>query len=281
MKKEPEKNEAVPVPAEDLESLGVERDYTAERNSRVVPFVRDLFASIGDHSFTFASGSKNDITTIDQALQDLENVAPTAAPRSSAEQKKVDEEIARLHEQRDTIEREITEEDQSYDDFYEKRFIKPALEKDLQVNDLNFTFSLANMAIGMLKSVASAPPPGNELRLVPAAQEIIKKLAEEDNLMLTVSEHEDPRKGLKRKELYERLYDEVVVPVFDKYEVKYNEVMQVFGIMSSILSMIQQRTTKTLDGARDIAEAKLWGIEDKDNLTIRQLHSKCVEKDEK
>lgn len=271
------KKEAVPVSDAQLADLGIERDYTAERDARVIPFVKDLFKEMGGHEFVFAAGSQSDVKELDAMIVRLQERAPTEV-RTEEEQKKIDDALEKLIAQRKTIDDEIKSEDNSFHTFYEQKFITPALTRQLRVSDINYTFGLANMAVEMLKSRATSPDSGTELRLKPAALEILAKLGEEEKLMLVVDEKEDPSVGQKRAELYQRLYNDVVVPIFDKYEVKYNEVMQVFGILQSILMQLKLITDKTIKGAQDIALAKLWGVEDSDDITIQQLHEKCIEK---
>lgn len=271
-------NKPVPVTDEQREEMGLARDYTEERNQRVKPFVKGLLARLGQHAFKFASVGKEEATYIDQTIAHLSQRAPTDKALTEEESKKIEETVATLTERREEIIKENDEESASFNSFYEDKFIRQALESNLRVQDISYTFNLTTMAVHMLKSVATTPDKGTELRLQPAALEILEKLGDEPDLMLVVLEGEPQDKGIKRAELYQRLYNELVVPIFDKYEVKYNETQQVFAIMEALIAQVKERVDRTMDGAREIALAKLWGIEDMADLTIAQVHKKCIEK---
>lgn len=270
----------VPVTPEQLEEMGVERDFTIERTHRVLPFIKKFFTNLGEHAFVFATGGKGDIAQIDAVIASLEERAPTDPELTEEQKAEIDGHIATLKEKREAIVADTDGEVKSFNDFYEQKFIAPALEQNLLLRDLRYTFGLANTAVEMLKSIATTPDVGQEYRLVPCALEVYKALGDQPDLMLGVTSDEDPARGAQRSALYEKMYKEVIVPIFDKHEVKYNEVLQVFGILSAIIAEVKHKVDVTISGARVIAEAKLWGIPDIDDLSIMDVHKKCIEKTE-
>jgi len=267
----------VEVTQADQEAMGIERDYTRERDDRVRPFVQTLIKNLGTHEFVFAGGTRADVDELDRMI-DRFSMAPTDTKRTPEEEKQVADSIAEMTEQRNAISEAIEKEKATFDTFYEQKFIGPVLDTEIRHNDLNYTFSLLNMATEMLKTQAVSPDRGTEFRLVPAAQEILCAMGEVDDLMLIVSEGEKPSKGLERTKLYEEMYRDVVVPIFDKHKVQYNEVLQVFGILQSLIQSVKQRSDVTVNGARAIADAKLWGLDDVDDLTVKAIHQMCIEK---
>lgn len=164
-------------------------------------------------------------------------------------------------------------EDASYNSFYTDKFMPSAIERDLRVHDMAYTFGLAKKVVEMLQ--ARSTQPVDEMRVVPCALEILGKLGSEDTLMLMSDT--SPEDGTKRAELYDSFYHEIVVQAFLKHEVEYNEVLQVFATMSTILSIVEHKTAMTIEHALHLAESKLWGIEDKDDVTLRRVHAKCIE----
>lgn len=164
-------------------------------------------------------------------------------------------------------------EDDSYNTFYSEKFMPGAMERGLFVTDMHYTFALSKKVIEMLQ--ARSTQPVDEMRVVPCALELIEALGKAGNLMLMSDVSDDD--GIARAQLYDDLYNELVVPIFMKHEVAYNEVMQVFATMSTIVSIVEHKTKNTLDHAMELAESKLWGVPDINEITIKQLHEKCIE----
>lgn len=210
------------------------RDYTAERNGRVLPFVKKFLSVLGEHPFTFQTEAGN------AAQEQAEN--------------------------------------ESQNRFYEQKFIPEALKRDLRMKDMPYAFALAKSCIEMLQNRSSTPKAGEEMRVLPAALEILAALGAQPKLMILVKEDEAEATGKHRSELYDSFYHDIVVPVFMKHEVAYHEVNQVFAIMIALIDGTERRTAITLKNARNVAEAKLWNVEDTDDLTIRKVHEKCIEK---
>lgn len=164
-------------------------------------------------------------------------------------------------------------EDDSYNAFYAEKFMPTAMAKGLFVTDMHYTFSLTKKVIEMLKERSTQPV--DEMRVVPCALELIEALGKAGNLMLKADLA--PEDGIARAQLYDELYHELVVPIFMKHEVAYNEVVQIFATMSAIVSIVEHKTANTLQHAQELAESKLWGVPDTSEITIKQLHEKCIE----
>ncbi len=168
-------------------------------------------------------------------------------------------------------------EEQSFDDFY-SHFITQAMTTDLRIKDVDYTFQLTKLAIEMLHTQFAAKGAETATRLLPVAQDIYQQLAEVENLMLDVQEDEPAYMGENRAALYARLVEDIIIPTFAKYSVATYEVEEVFAYLKVLIYQIEQRTTITLDSASRMAGAKLWGIDDVDDLTVRAIHEKCLEK---
>lgn len=164
------------------------------------------------------------------------------------------------------------EEDESYNLFYSQRFMPEAMERNLRLNDMGYTFQLVKKTIEMLQNRSSQPD--DEMRCVPCAIEILGKLGEQPSLMLVNGEED----GEKRADLYTEFYNDIVVPAFMKHEIAYNEFNQVFAVMSTMIAVLEHKTGVTLDSARDLADTKLWGVSDPSEISIRQLHEVCLRK---
>lgn len=165
------------------------------------------------------------------------------------------------------------EEDESYNTFYSEKFMPTAMTKGLFVTDMHYTFSLTKKVVEMLQNRSTQP--ADEMRVVPCALELMEALGKAGDLML--KSDISPEDGIARAQLYDDLYKDLVVPIFMKHEVEYNEVMQVFATMASIIGIVEHKTANTLQHAQELADSKLWGVPDTNEITIKQLHEKCIE----
>lgn len=208
-----------------------ERDYTAERNSRVLPLVKDTLYTIGTYLFNF----NRDLT-------------PEAANK----------------------------ERESLLTYVRTVFMPNAIGRSLRFNEIDYHFQLTGAVIQMLKSRANTPADEKDERLSKAAQEILARVGAANTLMIDFSADND-ESGLKRAELYDTFYTDIVVPVFEQFEIKSNESAQVFAIIDSLLAGVRETIQAELVSARKVAEAKMWEVDDIDNLDILTIHKKVVE----
>jgi hypothetical protein len=227
--------QAVPVTPENLAEMGLvptERDYTREQNDRVIPLVRFLFKSIGNHDFKLQEDA--DDKTQEQA------------------------------------------EIKAYNVLYTDHLMPEVLARgNLRLADINHLFALSKLAVEMLKSIGTSAE--NQLRPIGAAQEVLALLAEEENLMLNPDGQEPKEFGERRAEQYGKFYKEKVVPVFEKHNLRYDEVEQVYALMMALVSQMEYVTTQSLRRAKAIADTKLWEVTDTDEITVNDVHAVLTE----
>lgn len=208
-----------------IEEQKEERDYTEERNVRVLPAVSFILRRLG----RFLKGR-----TEGMELGDM------------------------------------------YIDFYRTLFVPKVIKQDMQCNDINYTFSLTKTAIEMLEARSKTSPDADNPRVTSAGLEIMELLGEQGDLQLvqkeSVSEEKDEEDGIARAKLYDGLYQSIVLPTLSKYGIGYNEVEAVFAEMKLNIDNMALLTTGAFDEARKRADTVKWGVEDIDNLTIKQLN---------
>ncbi len=105
-------------------------------------------------------------------------------------------------------------------------------------------------------------------RCVPIARALLLALASHKDLQIGSNVTTTPEKITK---CYGDFYAEVAIPLFMEKDLKLSEVGYVFSIMSQAIDLAKGMTEKSLDANRDIADARLYGVDNIDELTLKQL----------
>lgn len=104
--------------------------------------------------------------------------------------------------------------------------------------------------------------------VVPVARELIKLVAARaDELVMGqvgVSE-------TKAAELAQKMYKEDVIPLVMKHNLRLNELPYLFSIILQPFTFLNDMTTSSMEMNRDLADARLYGIDDIDELRISDL----------
>lgn len=173
------------------------------------------------------------------------------------------------------------EERESFTSFVQTQFIPLAFEHKLQQKDLNYTFQLAGVVVEMLRNRSMMPQDETDPRISNCALDIMLQLSEQDTLRIRFTDDEvDPEKsGLLRAELYDQFYREIVVPTLYRYEIQINEVNHVFEVMAGLVKETEGLVKQTVQDARSVAEAKMWGVDNIETIDILTIHKKVVEEE--
>ena len=158
----------------------------------------------------------------------------------------------------------IKAENDSHDRFYEEAFIPLILERELKIKDLSYLFTMMKTSVSMMVEVLDEPH--YTARVKDCALELFGMMAGEKTLNLA---HTDDK--AKNLEVYREMYSRLVDPLFKKYEIQYNEVSLVFTIMQALLVQVETRGAITIDAAKKVADANVYGIEDIDDLTVNRV----------
>lgn len=105
-------------------------------------------------------------------------------------------------------------------------------------------------------------------RCIPIARALLLALASDEQLKIgseaTISQDEAVK-------FYGDFYGKTVIPLLIEKDIALNEVGYIFSIMQQAVHSLSEITTKSLDMNRDIADARLYHVEDIDDLTIKHL----------
>lgn len=173
------------------------------------------------------------------------------------------------------------EERESFASFVQTQFIPLAFEHKLQQNDLNYTFQLAGTVVEMLRNRSLIPLDETDPRISDCALAILKDLGAADTLRIRFADDEvDPKKSSElRAELYYGFYNAVVLPAFERYQIKPNEMNHVFEVMAGLIKETGEKVMTTVADARSVAEAKMWGVDNIETIDILTIHKKVVEEE--
>lgn len=228
-------SEITPEATTNVEQAPVERDYTAERDDRVVPIVSHILKTLGAYDIKFARGKA------DPATQ--------------------------------------KEERESLAEYIRSEVMPEAMKVGLQQSDIPHTFKLASTVIEMLRNRAYTPEDETSERISSCAKEIMLKLGEAETLRIRFQDDQaDPvGSGEARANLYSEFFKTIVLPAFEKYEIKFNEVDHVYGIMATLITEVSRMTENTVKDAREVAEQLMWGVDDINSLNILTIHKKVID----
>lgn len=184
---------------------------------------------------------------------------------------------------RDRTPEAAKEERESFASFVQTRFIPLAFEHKLQQKDLNYTFQLAGTVVEMLRNRSLIPLDETDPRISDCALAIFRDLGNADTLRIRFADDEtDPEKSSQlRAELYDAFYNAVVLPAFEQYQIKPNEMNHVFEVMAGLIKETGEKVMTTVADARSVAEAKMWGVDDIETIDILTIHKKVVEEEPK
>ena len=108
--------------------------------------------------------------------------------------------------------------------------------------------------------------PTYSVRVMECAKEVFALMGEEKTLNL--AHREDKGKSF---ETYTGMYERVIKPTFDKHNIQYNEVSLVFTIMQAMLAQVEIRASNTIESAKRVADAMVYGVDDIDYLTVDKV----------
>lgn len=179
---------------------------------------------------------------------------------------------------RDTSPGSDEKERASLAEFIRTEYMTRVLSQKLKQTDVSYTFKLMGMVVEMLRGRAMTPENETDPRLSSAAQQILTELGNQETLRIDFhSDRLDPEaSGVARADLYTELYKTVVLKAFADHAIQVNEVNHVFDIMAMLVKSIESKSTETIINARKIAEAKMWGVEDIDDITVLDIHQKAI-----
>ena len=107
-----------------------------------------------------------------------------------------------------------------------------------------------------------------ENRVIPAAKELLRVILTREDLVMGIG----GAKNIDKTALYyQGVYIEDVVPVLVKHNLKLTDLTYLFSVMLGTIELVKNITDQSFSMNREIAEAKLWGIEDTDDLTVADL----------
>ena len=168
-------------------------------------------------------------------------------------------------------EKKIKAENESYNAFYEDVFITSLLERDLQMKDISYLFTMMKTAVAVIEEVLDEPVYSE--RVKDCAREVFELMALEKTLNLAHLDDKD-----KLLTVYRDIYIRVIEPTFNKHAIRYNEVSLVFTIMKAMLAQIEVRADNTISMVRKVADANAYGIEDIDELTVNMVQNMAQSK---
>lgn len=155
-------------------------------------------------------------------------------------------------------------------------FVPKAIENNLQLTDVNYLFQLMQTVSHILQERSRLPQNPIDPKFGAAAMTILKLLGNQENLKINF--HNDVGDdSLKRAELYDSFYLNIVEPTFKLYDIKYNETGHVFTAMDKILGYFIELVNTDLNMLRDVADNKLYGMP-MSELTVHTLMLKAAEK---
>lgn len=107
-----------------------------------------------------------------------------------------------------------------------------------------------------------------EARVVPVAKDLLKRIANHPDLVIG--------SGKKVTEesmalFYKDLYVSDIIPVIFGANLLLNDIPYLFSIMMQAIQLTSDVTTNSIQQSREIANAKKWGVEDTDDLSLQDL----------
>lgn len=101
-------------------------------------------------------------------------------------------------------------------------------------------------------------------RVIPVAKALLKTLASRDDLMLGSA-------GVNKEDLgqyYAKVYQEDVITALFAANLYLTDITYLFSIMQQVIQLISDVTTQSLEMNTELAGAKLWGVDDLDDLRL-------------
>lgn len=101
---------------------------------------------------------------------------------------------------------------------------------------------------------------------IPVAMELIQALAKRDDLPMG-----SRLDAGKAAEYMQKVYQEEVVPIMLKHDIKLNEIPFVFSIILQPFQFLSDVTTSSFEANRDIADSFKYNVVDVNDLRISDL----------
>lgn len=113
--------------------------------------------------------------------------------------------------------------------------------------------------------------------VVPLAREIIKRLAKYDDIPIgTVAGSEGAEETARWNQ---KFYQEELIPLLLERNIRLGDLTYTFVLATTALQNILDITKASLDMNKDITEAKMWGVDELNDLRVGDLDSAMKELD--
>lgn len=104
--------------------------------------------------------------------------------------------------------------------------------------------------------------------IIPLVRELFSLMAARPDLEMGSSESTNE---VKLAECYQKIYNEDLVPLLRKYNVKLESIRYIFSLMLQPFQTLEHVTKLTFDRNRDIADGFKYGIADIKDLRVMDL----------
>lgn len=108
-----------------------------------------------------------------------------------------------------------------------------------------------------------------DTEIIPAARELLARLAVQSDLKIGSSATIGGVESAAA--YYQKFYQEEVVPMLRARNLKLADVPYLFQLMGQAVQLVSDVTTSSLAMNRDIGEAKVWGVKEKDDVRVADL----------
>lgn len=111
-------------------------------------------------------------------------------------------------------------------------------------------------------------------RIIPAVKELFNTLYIRQDLPFGSAESVTEEEVM---DFYQARYADTIVPLLLKYDIRMNELEYFFQLVNQTSHFVKEITTSSIQMNRDICDAMLYGVNDINKLSLKELDAKIKE----
>lgn len=106
-----------------------------------------------------------------------------------------------------------------------------------------------------------------DARVIPVAIELLRRLSAQDDIPVGATREREKETAV----FFQNFYQNHVIPLAQEHDLLLADVSYIFRLMFQPLELLRDVTAASIEMNRDLAEARLYGLKDIDELSLNML----------